>query len=344
MTEFQPPISLQRSFEDSFIMSSSGEWLAIAMEATGSTAAADGGESQQSWFRIQGIFFALFALSGLIQSIILVRRLRRHTRTNRTLVAEWHLYLGRCGILLLSTGTFLDNIRKFTSTFRYSWPDSILLAPTAEIATERWRQDNYRGAPFQSVFVWLCVGWHLILAPVAIYSVLYILRVGLQKRKPHQSIVVMPASDRVWFYASTFTVAHLMLTGLYGFLAGPASGPLQVRSYIGIIVLEPTNDAPLLMRGLLGVVLWQVLLLFAQLTLLLFEYHHKRANFWLVFANVMSFVMQSARHGSEEQEGLRPMLNNFAEQIAIATQLIADALYSDDGEEEHALENGNKDD
>jgi Trk-type K+ transport system membrane component len=81
------------------------------------------------WIHPSVLVYLVYALIAMIQSWTLLKRLSRTTTTTTTTIShrnhktrtcaaeEWHLWLGRIGILVLTMGTMMDNSRHGCSVF-----------------------------------------------------------------------------------------------------------------------------------------------------------------------------------------------------------------------------------
>lgn len=261
------------------------------------------------YFQLQGIPFGFLCLVGLIQIGFLCQRMKREKPPlgRRRAAEEWDIWFGRVGMLILLVGTFLDNFRKFSSAFSFCWPagmDNSLITEQVLAGTLQ-----HHGVNLQRNLYWICRFGHVVLTPLGIYSTLRILHNQVTSHKKHTV---------VWFVISTAFILSLVFLGLYNFFEGPWSGPLEIRHHMGIRVFHASRPCPIL-KGILGVIMWQLLLLLLAATL------RQENSLWVVI-NLGSLLVQSLNPKMEH--GWAPAWINLTEQLVIGTQVWMDAVHS----------------
>jgi hypothetical protein len=128
------------------------------------------------------LVYLVYALISMIQSWTLLKRLSRTTITTTTShrnnitrtcsAEEWHLWLGRVGILVLTIGTMMDNSRHFLEGLSWFWPEYLQTTTgttsttnnhhtTADDANRLWSFHRQSGAPFlKTLFAACCLLAH----------------------------------------------------------------------------------------------------------------------------------------------------------------------------------------
>ncbi|KAI2491749.1 hypothetical protein MHU86_22826 [Fragilaria crotonensis] len=152
-------------------------------------------------------------------------------------ISEWHLLLGRFGVICFTLATALDHLRLACGAWDASWPSYILTASNATVANELWIRHGYGGATLQTFLWWYCCFLQLVMLPVALFSVSYIyikarlrLRMGLHNMRMKH-----------FFLLSGTVVLFFLILGLIAFCLGPIQMPLRVVRVTGLWSLTTTS-------------------------------------------------------------------------------------------------------
>lgn len=270
-------------------------------------------------FHRQGLPYLSLLLVALFQIWCILKRMiaREINAPNPpTGISEWHLILGRFGLLFFTVQTALDHFRLFLGSFDASWPEFILAAPNATAATKEWAHYAYRGTTLQTFLWWYCC-FLQVLVPVSLYAVTYIYyKARLRLRLP----IVFNTS--MWFLTTTAVVVVLFLYSLVAFFVGPAKAPLKVIQVTGLWSLTTTSRASLLV----SVVVWLVSLIALAVALLIIEGPAKRrAN--LVFIMINTLALASLiPHDDSWWSAVAKLL----QQLAIGSHIWADVTHNPD--------------
>lgn len=277
-------------------------------------------------FHREGLaYFSLMVLALYLCCKILSRMGARELNAPhpQTSTPEWHLLLGRLGLVFFTFGTALDHFRLWVGSFDESWPDYILHADghNATLANERWVRNAYRGAGIQTFLWWYCCFLVILLSPLTLYSITYIywkarLRAGWQ------------VSRTPYFKTTTVVSFVLVLAGLVAFGVGPLFAPLEVISVTRLWSLTTsTTISPLWLNC--GTYAWQASLVGLACGLLVTEGEQRKfGNGVMLLVNILYVICSSSIAVSTESWWF--VVDKLLQQAAIATQIWADIVHNPD--------------
>lgn len=283
-------------------------------------------------FQIQGLYYLFCLVSAVIQTAYVVSRISRRRKRpcpskEQLGIGEWHLLLGRIGLLILTVGTALDNLRLFTGAFTQAWPSSIWNSPDARIATVTWALDDYKGAQIQSLLWWICAFFHIVMVPLSTFSIKNLIYQGIHQAEGRYKMHFVPINKEMWFLSSTIMTLCLLVPSAYGFIVGPMQGPLEVRRLSGMNTLSSSIKSPVL-HGLLAVITWQLCVIFVALFLFIIQGKSRRfENMILLLCNMFCLFLQAIANSGD---GDLSALSNLSEQLAIGSQVWADSVHNND--------------
>ncbi len=248
-------------------------------------------------------------------------------------ISEWHLLLGRFGLICFTLATALDHLRLACGAWDASWPSYILTASNAAVANERWTQHGCSGATLQIFLWWYCCFLQLVMLPVALFSVSYIyikarlrLRIGLHNMRMKH-----------FFLLSGTVVLFFLILGLVTFCLGPVRMPLQVVRVTGLWSLTTTSNL-MTNVAIATLLVWHGSLIVLAMSLLYLEGPPKRPPntlFLLVVAasflvSCDSFVHNKRTYTDSTSTGLSPLVTKFLLQLAIGSHMWADITHNPD--------------
>jgi hypothetical protein len=176
--------------------------------------------------------------------------------------ADAFFLLSRVGTLVLTVGTFFDNLRSWLDSFpQLLYPPNIYMASNnVTLVNAAWAEMDFRGAGFANSMFWFCDFNHIVLATVAVYTVTYLF-VAFNYTPTMEAPLPPAQATRRTFQATTAVVVLLAVVQCVGFVhvvSGPHDGALKFDSVNETLPLHgiyrvTSVDKSSIMDGLLGV-------------------------------------------------------------------------------------------
>ena len=255
------------------------------------------------------LIYALYTLSAAILTYVNVSvtvRRGQH-KMNNTL-----LLLSRLGTLILTVGTFFDNLRTFLASFPSAmYPEAVTSAPNVTAANAAWKEINYSGANFQSGVFWFCEFNHMVLVAISCFTLTQFSLVLKNEGSP------CCLKGRLRFPVSSVLIFALFAFQLFAFILGPASGPLKlVEMRDGILTVTAAKKPPVM--GLLSVFAYTFGMMGMGLVAAVRESAGLRCkNLGFTLAVFLGLVLNAASGAP----GFMSVLGNFGEQLFFASVL-----------------------
>jgi hypothetical protein len=255
----------------------------------------------------------IYLLYTLVAAFLTYKNIRatqqRHNNDTTTF-----LYLGRLGTLILTSATFIDNLRTFLASFPFVlYPKGVASAANATAATNAWMELHYDGAAASVGMFWLCESSHVFLSSLSLFTIFQLYTV-LSGRNTNDAAV------RKVFLGATVVVAVLFVVSLVGFVVGPCEGPLMFEEpRTKVYTLTSVQKSPVL-DGLLGVFVYS----FGMIGLSIYAmccHGLSRRNISFAVGTILSLALNGASGGAT---GVRSVLGNFGEQLLFGSVLYYD--------------------
>ena len=243
--------------------------------------------------------------------------------------SEWHLLLGRFGLLFVTLSTALDYLRLTLGSFSVSWPSYIILASNATVANDEWAQHGCRDAVVQSFLWWYCCFLQLVIFPFALLSITYIyVKARLRLRLRLHNLRM-----KHFFFISLTVSLLFFLLGLIAFFLGAVQMPLQIVRVSGLWSL--TSPSKLMSNVvMINTLAWEGSLIILGLLLLYLEGQPKRLlNMLFLSVATMSFVVSSplfATANDASSSWLDPLLVKLLVQLSIGSHMWVDITHNPD--------------
>jgi hypothetical protein len=268
-------------------------------------------------FHREGIPYLSLAFFSILQLNYLIQRMMAREinyMADYSNLIEWHLLLGRLGLVFLAFGLLLENIGTFLGSFDISWPSYIVDAPNATIANQLWHLHSYSGASGQTFVWWYHCFLVTALAPLTWFSASYIIFKSIRRRRrlPYSSIWFR-SSATLWFSLLIFSVGiFIVLTMGSGVLLSQQTGiwSLSAVSWDSSQVVKYAWLMSLLVVG--------VILLFQRQLIM---------GSTILVSDCLAFAMQVL-----VVKGVYwwPVLSQFVLQLSLLSHLWADAVHTPD--------------
>lgn len=213
----------------------------------------------------EGLLYALLSFLGMIQIVSLSRRMiarEINYVADYSKFIEWELILGRMGLLFLSVGFSIENLRLFLASLNSSWPDYVLHAGNTSTANERWN-DYHHGYTNAQVFLWWYSTFLLTLfAPLTIFSMTYILhkRSFLSGRFSVNEYL----NEFFFFIISTLMSLLLMVALLINFVMGPMRHGLRIVKATGLWSLTSNCRS----SSVFAIIIWLMVMILTAIIIL----------------------------------------------------------------------------
>ena len=265
------------------------------------------------------LIYALYTLSAAILTYVNVSvtvRRGQH-KMNNTL-----LLLSRLGTLILTVGTFFDNLRTFLASFPSAmYPEAVTSAPNVTAANAAWKEISYSGANFQSGVFWFCAFNHIVLVAISCFTLTQFSSV----LKTNGSTTCSTITTRQRFIVSIVLISAMVAFQLFAFISGPASGPLELEELRdGILTVTAVKKAPVM--GLLSVFTYTFGMLGVGLVAAWKEGAGRRSkNLLFTLATFLGLALNGASGGAH---GFMSVLGNFGEQLLFASVLWFDFAHN----------------
>lgn len=247
-------------------------------------------------------------------------------------ISEWHLLLGRFGLLCFTLATALDHLRLACGAWDASWPAYIVTASNATVANDLWMRHGYGGATAQKILWWYCCFLQLIMLPATLFSISYIYikaRLRLRLRLHNMRM-------KQYFIYSGALVLFFLFMGLLTFFMGPVQAPMQVVRVTGLWSLTTTSELMVIV-AIVTLLVWHGSLIALAISLWYLEGSSKRlANTVFLLVVTVSFVMCCGPLVSETKGDdssscwLAPLVTKFLLQLAIGSHMWADITHNPD--------------
>ena len=170
--------------------------------------------------------------------------------------ADYFFLLSRAGTLVLTVGTFFDNLRSWLGSFpALIYPAAVVSAPNATAATAAWAEMNFGGAGFATSLYWFCSFNHIVFAAIAVYTVAYFF-VAFNYTPTTGAPLPPPETTRRTFLVTTAVVVLLIAVQMYDFVSvvtGPHHGALNLTSPLDGIYRVTSQDKSKIASGLAAV-------------------------------------------------------------------------------------------
>jgi hypothetical protein len=238
-----------------------------------------------SHFNYPAINFIFYLAYALVAAYLSLKTIAVSFKSNNITRL---LCLSRIGTLILTFGTFLDNLRTSLASFPV-YP--IENAPNATAATNAWKKMNYQGATLEVTLFWICDFFHIVLTSFSLFTVIQLcIIVGRKRQHSHRA-----------FIGGMFFITALSVVSFAGFIVGPCSNggilifeePLKHVYHITSKVKSP------LMDGLLSVVVYVFGMLFVAMYALCVEHSkHRPRNICFLVALLVSLGCNGAAGGA----------------------------------------------
>ena len=236
------------------------------------------------------------------------------SRTQFVLDTTWHahgwlLLLSRAGTLILTAGTFLDNLRTFLAAFpQTQWPASVLAnygnATRAQLA---WAADDYAGAGFQVGMFEACDFLHIVLTSVSLFTVGQF-ALTLPNAQGYTPALVRGDRHDVYLLTggrwarrvqviSLAAVAAVTIASAVGYALGPVQGHPQLDAKLGVLVLGGSKPSPVLM-GLLAVFAYSFGMIAVGIAAVCKEGWSMHGNGYFLAAQIAALALQGASGGA----------------------------------------------
>ena len=286
-------------------------------------------------FHREGLPYLSLLLIAIIQIVIQFRRIAAREINSPNPpndISEWHLLLGRFGVICFTLATALDHLRLACGAFDVSWPSYILAAPNTTVANELWTRHGYNGATLQTFLWWYCCFLQLVMLPVALFSVSYIyIKARLRLRLRLHNIRL-----KQYFVLSGTVVIFFLLIGILSFFLGPVQMPLQVVRVTGLWSLTTTSKL-MVNVAVVTLLTWHGSLIVLAISLWYLEGPSKRLPntlFLLIvaasFAMSCGPIVKSEATTDVSSSCLTPLVAKILLQLAIGSHIWVDVTHNPD--------------
>ena len=274
----------------------------------------------------------VYIVYALIAAFLTYKNLRVTLSSCITADTSTFLYLGRLGTLILTSATFVDNLRTFLASFPFAiYPNGVASASNATAATEAWETLHYKGAATSVWMYWFCEGSHVFLSSLSLYTIFQFYTV-LSNRNTNDAAAAV--RNKVTFLCATVVVAIVFIVSFVGFIIGPCEGPLMFEEpRTNVLLMTSVKKSPVL-DGLFGVFVYSFGMIGLSIYAMCCKGGLSRRNISFAVGTVMSLALNGASGGAT---GVRSVFGNFGEQLLFGSVLYYDLSLN------NSIENGDDD-
>ena len=241
------------------------------------------------------------------------------------------LYLGRLGTLILTSATFVDNLRIFLASFPFAiYPNGVASASNATAATDAWETMHYEGAASSVWMYWFCEGSHVFLSSLSLFTIFQFYTVLSRNINDAPGAAAAAAVRNKVFLCATVVVAFVFIVSFVGFIVGPCEGPLMFEEpRTKVYILTSVKKSPVL-NGLFGVFVYSFGMIGLSIYTMCCKGGLSQRNISFAVGTVMSLALNGASGGAT---GVRSVFGNFGEQLLFGSVLYYDISLNNSSED-----------